>query len=131
MRTSTPGKVLLNTDRVSLISNRSIYFTHLVIEEYSLPSRFSHSTPLVGEGMVGARNFPSPQLKEPIETEKMSRISIFLPDVNIWVFFPMATNLSLTYNNWRVIEEEGFTYALDIMLNRIHEIVPLINYFSV
>lgn len=91
---STPGRVLLNTDRVSLISNRSIYFTHLVthlvIEEYSLPSRFSHSTPLVGEGMVGARNFPSPssQLKEPIETEKMSRISIFLPDVNIWVISP-------------------------------------------
>ena len=87
---STPGRVLLNTDRVSLISNRSIYFTHLVIEEYSLPSRFSHSTPLVGEGMVGARNFPSPssQLKEPIETEKRSRISIFLPDVNIWVISP-------------------------------------------
>ena len=87
---STPGRVLLNTDRVSLISNRSIYLTHLVIEEYSLPSRFSHSTSLVGEGMVGARNFPSPssQLKEAIETEKMSRISIFLPDVNIWVISP-------------------------------------------
>lgn len=111
-----------------MIRNRSLYFTHSVIEEYSLPSRFSHSTPLVVEGMVEARNFPSPspQLKEPIETAKMLRISIFLPGVNIWVFSKWPKNLSLTYKNWRVIEEEGFTYALDIILNRIHEIVPLI-----
>lgn len=74
---------------------------------------------------MGARNFPSPspQLKEPIETEKMLRISIFLSDVSIWVFFPHDKK---SVSDLQKLESDLMTYALDIILNRIHEIVPLI-----